>query len=74
MLQNFQLLYEFAETIGATVGGTRDVVEAGWLPHDLQIGQTGETVTPKIYFAIALIWCNSARCRHEKFGFNYCNK
>jgi electron transfer flavoprotein alpha subunit len=53
-LQNFQLLYEFAETIGATVGGTRDVVEAGWLPHHLQIGQTGETVTPKIYFAIAL--------------------
>ncbi len=53
-LQNFQLLYEFAETIGATVGGTRDVVEAGWLPHHLQIGQTGETVTPKIYFAVAL--------------------
>jgi len=53
-VQNFQLLYEFAETIGATVGGTRDVVEAGWLPHHLQVGQTGETVTPKIYFAIAL--------------------
>jgi len=53
-LQNFQLLFEFAETIGATVGGTRDVVEAGWLPHHLQIGQTGETVTPKIYFAVAL--------------------
>jgi electron transfer flavoprotein alpha subunit len=52
--QNFQLLYNFAETIGATVGGTRDVVEAGWLPHHLQIGQTGETVTPKIYFAVAL--------------------
>ncbi len=52
--QNFQLLYEFAETIGASVGGTRDVVEAGWLPHELQIGQTGETVTPKIYFAVAL--------------------
>lgn len=53
-VQNFQLLYEFAETIGASVGGTRDVVEAGWLPHELQIGQTGETVTPKIYFAVAL--------------------
>lgn len=53
-LQNFQLLYDFAETIGATVGGTRDVVEAGWLPHHLQVGQTGETVTPKIYFAVAL--------------------
>jgi electron transfer flavoprotein alpha subunit len=52
--ENFQLLYKFAETIGASVGGTRDVVEAGWLPHELQIGQTGETVTPKIYFAVAL--------------------
>jgi electron transfer flavoprotein alpha subunit len=52
--QNFQVLYEFAEAIGASVGGTRDVVEAGWLPHHLQIGQTGETVTPKIYFAIGV--------------------
>jgi electron transfer flavoprotein alpha subunit len=53
-LQNFQLLYELADTIGASVGGTRDVVEAGWLPHELQIGQTGETVTSKIYFAIGI--------------------
>jgi electron transfer flavoprotein alpha subunit len=51
---NFQLLHQLADTIGATVGGTRDVVEAGWLPHHLQIGQTGETVSPKIYFAVAL--------------------
>jgi electron transfer flavoprotein alpha subunit len=53
-LQNFQLLYQLADKIGASVGGTRDVVEAGWLPHHLQIGQTGETVTPKIYFAVGL--------------------
>lgn len=53
-LQNFQLIHELAETIGASVGGTRDVVEAGWLPHEQQIGQTGETVTPKIYFAIGV--------------------
>jgi electron transfer flavoprotein alpha subunit len=53
-LQNFQLLYTLADAIGASVGGTRDVVEAGWLPHHLQIGQTGETVTPKIYFAVGL--------------------
>lgn len=53
-LQNFQLIHELAETIGASVGGTRDVVEAGWLPHEQQIGQTGETVTPKIYFAIGI--------------------
>jgi len=53
-LQNFNKLYELAELIGATVGGTRDVVEAGWLPHELQIGQTGETITPKIYFAFGI--------------------
>ncbi|HYK73702.1 MAG TPA: electron transfer flavoprotein subunit alpha/FixB family protein [Pseudoneobacillus sp.] len=53
-IQNFQLIHELAETIGASVGGTRDVVEAGWLPHSLQIGQTGETVTPKVYFAIGV--------------------
>lgn len=53
-LQGFQLIHELAEVIGASVGGTRDVVEAGWLPHELQIGQTGETVTSKIYFAIGI--------------------
>jgi len=53
-LQNFRLIHELAETIGASVGGTRDVVEAGWLPHEQQVGQTGETVTPKIYFAIGI--------------------
>lgn len=52
--QNFQLIHELADTIGASVGGTRDVVEAGWLPHSLQVGQTGETVTPKIFFAIGV--------------------
>jgi electron transfer flavoprotein alpha subunit len=51
---NFKLIHELADTIGATVAGTRDVVEAGWLPHEQQVGQTGETVTPKIYFAIGI--------------------
>ncbi len=44
----------FAAKIGGSVGGTRDVVEAGLLPHSLQIGQTGETVTSKIYFAFGI--------------------
>ncbi|MCS0672828.1 electron transfer flavoprotein subunit alpha/FixB family protein [Cytobacillus firmus] len=52
--QNFQLIHDLADAIGATVGGTRDVVEAGWLPHEQQVGQTGETITPKIYFAIGI--------------------
>ncbi|WP_404331307.1 electron transfer flavoprotein subunit alpha/FixB family protein [Mesobacillus maritimus] len=53
-MHGFQLIHELAETIGASVGGTRDAIEAGWLPHELQIGQTGETVTPKVYFAIGI--------------------
>jgi electron transfer flavoprotein alpha subunit len=53
-IQGFQLIHELADAIGASVGGTRDVVEAGWLPHELQVGQTGETITPKIYFAIGI--------------------
>lgn len=52
--KGFQLIHELAEVLGASVGGTRDAVEAGWLPHKLQIGQTGETVTPKLYFAIGI--------------------
>ncbi|MDX8365757.1 electron transfer flavoprotein subunit alpha/FixB family protein [Cytobacillus sp. IB215665] len=52
--KGFQLIHELADVIGGTVGGTRDVVEAGWLPHENQVGQTGETVTPKIYFAIGI--------------------
>lgn len=52
--KGFQLIHELADVLGGAVGGTRDVVEAGWLPHNLQIGQTGETVTPKLYFAIGV--------------------
>jgi len=50
----FQLIHQFAELIGATVGASRDAVEAGWIGHQHQVGQTGVTVTPKIYFAIGI--------------------
>ncbi|RXJ00694.1 electron transfer flavoprotein subunit alpha/FixB family protein [Anaerobacillus alkaliphilus] len=50
----FELIHQFAQVIGAAVGGSRDVVEAGWIPHQNQVGQTGLTVTPKIYFAIGI--------------------
>ncbi len=52
--QKFALVTEFADTIGASVGATRDLVEAGFLSHDLQIGQTGETVSPKLIFEIGI--------------------
>jgi electron transfer flavoprotein alpha subunit len=53
-VKGFQLCYELAEVLGASVGASRDAVEAGWIDHHYQIGQTGVTVTPKIYFAIGI--------------------
>ncbi|WCK56756.1 electron transfer flavoprotein subunit alpha/FixB family protein [Aneurinibacillus sp. Ricciae_BoGa-3] len=52
--RGFQICYELAEVLNASVGASRDAVEAGWIDHHYQIGQTGITVTPKIYFAIAI--------------------
>ncbi|MCH1627570.1 electron transfer flavoprotein subunit alpha/FixB family protein [Ferdinandcohnia quinoae] len=52
--KGFQLIHELANVLGGTVGASRDVVEAGWISHDYQVGQTGETVTPKLYFAIGI--------------------
>ncbi|MBE4909522.1 electron transfer flavoprotein subunit alpha/FixB family protein [Bacillus luteolus] len=52
--KGFALIHELADVLGATVGASRDVVEAGWIGHEYQVGQTGETVTPKLYFAIGI--------------------
>jgi electron transfer flavoprotein alpha subunit len=52
--EGFKLVHQLADTLGAAVGASRDVVEAGWIGHHHQVGQTGVTVTPKIYFAIGI--------------------
>lgn len=52
--EGFQLVHQLAETLGGAVGASRDVVEAGWVEHAHQVGQTGVTVTPKIYIAIGI--------------------
>ncbi|MGO4888165.1 electron transfer flavoprotein subunit alpha/FixB family protein [Anaerobacillus sp. MEB173] len=52
--QGFDLIRRLADVLGAAVGASRDVVEAGWIDHHHQVGQTGVTVTPKIYFAIGI--------------------
>ncbi len=52
--ENFALLQELADVLGGTVSCSRAVVENGWLPVDLQVGQTGKTVRPQIYFAIGI--------------------
>lgn len=52
--ENFKLLEDLADAIGGTVSCSRAVVDAGWKPKDLQVGQTGKTVRPNVYFAIGI--------------------
>ncbi|MDE5685287.1 MAG: electron transfer flavoprotein subunit alpha/FixB family protein [Paramuribaculum sp.] len=52
--ENFDLLYQLAETLGGEVGASRAAVDAGFCDHDRQIGQTGVTVRPKLYIACGI--------------------
>jgi electron transfer flavoprotein alpha subunit len=52
--EGFDLLFEFAETIGAEVGASRAAVDAGFADHERQVGQTGVTVRPKLYIACGI--------------------
>ena len=52
--ENFKILDDLAAAIGGTVSCSRAVVDSGWKPKDLQVGQTGKTVRPNVYFAIGI--------------------
>ncbi|SMC82273.1 electron transfer flavoprotein alpha subunit [Desulfocicer vacuolatum DSM 3385] len=52
--ENFDLLFQCAHTMGAAVGASRVAVDMGWVPYTMQVGQTGEKVSPRVYIACGI--------------------
>jgi electron transfer flavoprotein alpha subunit len=66
---NFRLIHELAHVLGGEVAGSRAAVDAGFIPHERQVGQTGVTVRPKLYIA-----CGISGAIQHRAGMQEANK